>query len=179
MICTKGGKTMSYKVAVNGYLDSEGEHDILRTVLYDFGVGAFPLLTDKYGEHVLSDSINADFNYHTEYDYDNGIVTKTVVEILGYTMNIPVKAEVASVMNYLIQKEDNWNTITDSNFDFVYQVDNTYETHSELNVVFDFESLDEDISNEDIKRMTSTDNARLLTIMYEATKGQDKKHEQS
>lgn len=169
--------TTSYKVSVNGYLDSEGEHDVLRNALYDFGVGAFPLLTDRYGEHILTDSINADFNYHTEYDYDNGKVLKTDVEILGYTMNIPVKAEVASVMNYLIQKEDSWNTITASNFDFVYQVDDSNEAHSELNVVFDFEGLDEELSNDEIKRMTSTDNARLLTIMYEATKGLKKESE--
>lgn len=160
----------SYKVTVNGYLDSDGEYDVLKQILYKFGVGSYPLLTDRYGSHILSDDINADFGYRTEYLEEEN---KTNLYLMGYTMNIPVSAELASRMVYRIEEmklKGEFNTVSEAYLDFISPVGDTKDTQSQLSVVFSFFNLDEDIDNKTIETMVSKDNAKLLVVLYDSDK---------
>ena len=165
-----------YIIKLDKRIDYEGEYDVLNHTLAGLGVGVIPLLVDRKGDYVFSEDINADFTYRTGYEYgDDGEVTGTNIQILNFTLCLPIKAEIASRANFLIQEQDDWSTLKESSHDIIYY-SNKNEPRTELNILFDLEAL-EDGSKEYIEYLISRDISKLVELLYEATKEGDSKDE--
>lgn len=162
---------VQYRLSVDGYIDSKGEYSLLNDTLGKFGAGVLPLLTDRYGKEVILEDVSTDFKYTVSYDYNNGEVIRTYIGINGFTLNLQVKAEIASRASYLINQKDDWKVIDGAYFDFVYHLGNSEEAKSELDVTFEFNRFNENSTKEDIEKAVSADISELVQILYKASKG--------